>query len=1076
MAGFSADLMASKYSYFCQILGMLGLFLIVGLRVLSLMFGCPQHGPSSAHSDRSEFFVKDHFFITSSVACSLDSVPYSYFFLPFQRKPFLSYMVCGKNGFRSLSLVLLFLSGDIEVNPGPAQPLRMGHFNCQSIFPNADFDKPLLIDEFIRDNDLDVLAVTETWIPPSCPPSLLRSFTPDGFEFNHSSREDTLQGRGGGVGFFFKKSLVFQPFSLPDFESFECIANKLVLNNKSYICINIYRHISSLPSHFLNEFGNLLETVATLTSDVFIFGDFNFHYNKPDESSTLGLQTLLDSFNIKQYVDFPTHKTSHNTLDLFISNIDSNLVTSVKPSHLPFSVHEPYLCDINVPTDTRPPGKFKCFRNFKNFCHDKFSHDFRQTDIFNFDFSHLNLNEYTDIFYTTLVSVLDKHAPLQRIKVTDRNNKPFYNPEIRKQKRIRSRLESIWRRNKSQQNLDSYKAQSKLVSKMLRDAKKQYYRNIITSNSNNPKKVWKILSALLGRGRCTSLPQSFDHSSLASMFLHFFDDKIKKLSTTLLSQLNAGSTSSPHIDPPNTPPKLTNLSLSSEDEVAATINKSSNAFIDSDILPTKYLKLCLPVLIKPITKIVNLSLLSGDFPHKFKSAMVHPLIKKPNLPKEELNSYRPISNLHFISKIIERIVYNRLINHISCCSGFSAFQSAYRINHSCESALTRIVNDILSASEKRKVTALVLLDLSAAFDTVDHTILLHRLKEYFGISGSALKFFESYLQDRTQAVVIGESTSPCLPLITGVPQGSVLGPVLFSMYTAPLDKILGETDIGYHFYADDTQIYISFTPNTADDAIDTLSSKLTELHKWFTNNKLMVNPSKTEFMIIGTKQQCQKVEAISLTFQGTSVAPAEQARNLGVIFDPHMLFDKQIVKVCQNAFFHIRQFRLIRPFLDKGSAIALANALVSSRLDFCNTLYFGLPQARIHLLQKVQNSLARVVVPGTAFRDHISPVLRGLHWLPVQKRIHFKIASTTFKVLNSKQPEYLACLLSKLPDSARRSSNKNLLVVPFVKSEIGRRAFSFAAPSLWNSLPQLIRDSTSTEVFKSRLKTFLFNA
>lgn len=389
----------------------------------------------------------------------------------------------------------------------------------------------------------------------------------------------------------------------------------------------------------------------------------------------------------------------------------------------------------------------------------------------------------------------------------------------------------------------------------------------------------------------------------------------------------------------------------------------------------------------------------------------------------------------------------------------------------------KIVNDMLMAMEKRCVTALVLLDLSAAFDTVDHAILLCRLNKYFGISGIALKFFESYLHGRTQVVAVGESVSHSLPVLTGVPQGSVLGPVLFSMYTAPLDKILGETaDLGYHFYADDTQLYISFTPNTVNNALNTLSSKLTELHSWFTNNKLIVNPSKTEFLIIGTKQQCQKVESTSLNFQGTNITAAEQARNLGIIFDSHLFFDKQISKVCQNSYFHIRQFRMIRPYLDKNSAIALANALVSSRLDFCNGLYYGLPQSRIQLLQKVQNSLARVVEPGTSLRQHISPILHELHWLPVQKRINFKLALTTFKVLQSGEPKYLCNHLTKLPVSARRSSGKNLLVIPFVRSEIGRRSFSVAGPSVWNSLPQLIRDSTSIEIFKSRLKTYLFSA
>src|SRR5580700_8402102 len=243
--------------------------------------------------------------------------------------------------------------------------------------------------------------------------------------------------------------------------------------------------------------------------------------------------------------------------------------------------------------------------------------------------------------------------------------------------------------------------------------------------------------------------------------------------------------------------------------------QSSNSSCTLDVIPTFLLKLCLDSLLLPITNIVNLSFSVPVFPSCFKHPIVRPLLKKPSLPPDDLSNYRPISNLSFVSKIIERIVASRINQHLKSFPSLSPFQSAYRKFHSTETALLRITNDILLSCDRQKVTALVLFYLSAAFDTIDHAILLSRLSTTFGITGNALSLLSSYLLDRTQSVVIGpghDQSSPS-PLLTGVPQGSVLGPLLFCLYTTPLTTTLNHSPVTPHFYADDTQLYISFSAN-----------------------------------------------------------------------------------------------------------------------------------------------------------------------------------------------------------------------------------------------------------------------
>src|SRR3989442_119667 len=398
---------------------------------------------------------------------------------------------------------------------------------------------------------------------------------------------------------------------------------------------------------------------------------------------------------------------------------------------------------------------------------------------------------------------------------------------------------------------------------------------------------------------------------------------------------------------------------------------SSNATCSLDTIRTFLLKSCLDSLITPITNIINLSFLEGSFPTSFKDALVYPLLKKHNLPHEDLSSYRPISNLNFLSKILERIILFRMNVHFQTFPSLCPLQSAYRKFHSTETALLRIYNDLLCASDRRQVTALVLLDLSSAFDTIDHQILLDRLASFYGFSGLALSLLRSYLSDRTHHVVVQSSSS--------------------------------------------------------------------------------------------------------LSFHGTALVPVSSARNLGVVFESDLSFDQHISNVCRSSFYHIRQLRQIRPSLDLNSSIQLANALVSSKLDYCNSLFYGLPDTSIKRLQRVQNSLARVIFPSLKRSDHITPALVKLHWLPIHKRIKFKIATITFKVLKNRQPSYLLDLLQPHnPQRSLRSSDKLLLDTPKIKTALGTRSFAHAAPSVWNSLPFDLRNSSSLHSFTTHLKTHLF--
>ena len=248
----------------------------------------------------------------------------------------------------------------------------------------------------------------------------------------------------------------------------------------------------------------------------------------------------------------------------------------------------------------------------------------------------------------------------------------------------------------------------------------------------------------------------------------------------------------------------------SADEVRHLVLQAPRKSSDLDPIPTILLKDCIDILITPITSIINSSLTEGSFPLHFKSAHVCPLLKKPSLNKDSMKNYRPVSNLSFLSKVLEKAVVNQLNTHINSSNTSNHYQSAYRKFHSTETALLKIHVDILTSMDTGKVTALTLLDLSAAFDTIDHTILLSRLDDWFGVTGKALNWFKSYLTGRCQRIQLGDCLSSKADLKFGVPQGSVLGPLLFTLYTTPLSSMIFEHAIPHHLYADDSQLYVSF--------------------------------------------------------------------------------------------------------------------------------------------------------------------------------------------------------------------------------------------------------------------------
>ena len=950
------------------------------------------------------------------------------------------------------------------------QKLSMCSMNCRSVR-----NKTAFLNDFITENDFDCVAVTETWLSSTEAENnqTLGSLIPSTYKFLHIPRND---GRGGGVAFMYKnhyKARLDNGFTAKSFESMSVLMD---VGSFTFRFVIIYR-IPPSPanklktSQFLEELSDYLELAATLSGRLVLAGDFNVHWDSPDNTERIELASMLDAYDLVQHVIGPTHSDGH-TLDLVITRNTDNLVSECTVGNFVSDHNAIHVC-FNCCKD-HPERKRVERRSLKTLDTTAFAQDIKTAVA---DPLSDSLDGIVGSYNNSLKDLLDRHAPLKQHIVVDRENKQWVTQEIIDKKRERRKAEQKWRKSGQNDHRLEYKRLCNDVKELVLSAKSNFYVNEIQSCDGDQRKLYKVVDTLLGRSKPATLPSADSNQALAESFNTFFTSKIATIRQKLSDlEPTTGQLSFESFDQIQKPAEssISDFNETTIDEVTSIVKRSSSATCSLDALPTSLVKEHIADLAPIITKIVNMSLSSGLFPSDMKAAIVQPLLKKSYLDSEELKNYRPVSNLSFVSKVIEKVIASRILKHMEENQLLETFQSAYKKAHSTETALLRVHNDITCAMDRQKGVFLILLDLSAAFDTVDHNILLSFLQNNIGIHGTALSLLRSYLSDRTQCVSINGVFSELNQLAFGVPQGSVLGPIIFCTYTLPVGAILRQHGLQYHIYADDTQVYCTSDLKDTEENLQRVSRCISDIRTWMISNKLKINDDKTEFLFVRSPRLSAN-DNVTITVGSEDITPSKSAKNLGVMFDNHMDMGEHIAAVCRSSYLQLRNIRSIRNLLTDDTAAALVHSLVSSKLDYCNSLLYDLPDTKIKRLQRIQNIAARIVaqLPKSC---HITPVLKELHWLPVRGRIEFKILLFVYRCVNNLAPEYLSALLkSKQHSYGTRSKTAELLETPRTKRKMfGDRSFSTCGPRAWNTISLDIRKKPTIELFKKALKTHLF--
>lgn len=901
--------------------------------------------------------------------------------------------------------------------------VRVGHINIRSILPKIHELSQLL--EFHK---LDVLAVSETWLNSNTSNCYVNIA---GYGFFHRNRI----GRGGGVGIFFRDT--FQCTLVSSSEDIEQLWIRLTICKVTFLVGSVYKPPSILYNVFLDHLENTISTFLCETDRIYCCGDFNINLFSVDSPAVAYFEKFLESLGAVQLVSKPTRVTMNTStlLDYIVTTSESTVVnTDVINCEL--SDHDFIFFDLLLDRPHRPV-EFRTYRAISQIDLIEFQRCLDATP-FHLMLSMYDVNLKVDFLNNCLINLFDVHAPIVTRKFS-KPRLPWITSNIKLLMTLRDNAKQRYSSTKLQEHWQYYKSLRNFTATSIINEKRAYFRHM--SNSGDSRSIWRNLRSMnILKCKNHDIPQ---HLSDPNAINDYFINAIPASNGS--SSYNYNFMDQEVFSHNNFTFNIVETATVSD----IILNLKSNAE-GCDGISAAMLRLCCPHIIPYVTHIINCCILDCIVPESWKLAIISPLPKVKN--PESYSDMRPISILPILSKVFEKIIQQQLAHYVSDCGILPMNQSGFRPGYSCTTAMLSVTDDILKATDMGLVTLLVLLDYSKAFDTVSHEILLSLLS-FIGLSREAVNLLNGYLSNRRQVVFCNNNYSNSVAVTKGVPQGSVLGPLLFSIYTSQFLKNVKFAKT--HIYADDTQLYLSFPRDSWQEAMYRINYDLDYIFKISSLHNLLLNPNKSKCILFGNASSVKYItEHFQVKINNERIPFYTEVKILGLVLDNTLRYRQQISRYISNSYLALRTLYPHRKYLPISVKKSLCDAIVLSQFNYCAPVYHASIDACTSVrIQRIQNSCLRYIYGIRKF-EHISHKLHDACWLNMFNRRKLLNLCLFHRIIVQNKPPYLCNRFSYRSDIHNVHVRfRGLISPPQHKLALYERSFSYQIYYLYNSVP-----------------------